>query len=136
MEKITKLQIIEALSEKTIMLSERKSVLIDKLFEVQIAAGEEIKKLCQHGFIDPESWGVSWLKLRYNDYMMYDGMMIEYSTGGYDGGDFNSPKPPTCYPKLIEFVSLSTEIIESMQRELDEKLNKIEQTLEDNGTQS
>ena len=130
METITKQQMIEALGEKTTSLSLRKNELIDKLFDIQVAAEKQIRELSELGFIDIENWGISYLRLRYNDYLLYEGELIEYSTGGYDGGDFNSPKPLTNYPKLINFVLNSVSIIESMQKELEERLNKIEAKIE------
>lgn len=126
METITKKQMIEALNEKTSSLSLRKNELIDKLFEIQVTAEKQIKELDSFGFINMEDWGISYLRLRYNDYLLYEGELIEYSTGGYDGGDFNSPKPLTNHSKLVDFVLNSVNIIESMQKELEEKLNNIE----------
>jgi len=127
MKTISKLEIIAALGETTSALSLRKKELIDKLFEIQVEAEKEISRLKENSLINIEEWDVSYLKCRYNSYMLYDGSVIEYNKGCYDGGDYNYWVPATDYKKLVEFCEKSTEIIKGMQEELAEKLDKLEQ---------
>lgn len=126
MKTITKLEIIAALGETTSALSLRKKDLIDKLFEIQVASEKEILKLSKNNLIDITDWGVDFLERKFNDYMMYDGCIIDEFGGRYDGGDFNEWVPKTDYKKLVEFCEKSTVIIKGMQDELAEKLDKIE----------
>ena len=126
MKAITKLEIINALGETTSTLSLRKKDLLEKLFEVQYAAEKEIINLKQHGLIDVSEWGVTFLERKYNNYMMYDGCIIDQDGGRYDGGDFNEWVPATDYKKLVEFCEKSTDIIKGMQDALSEELDKIE----------
>lgn len=122
---ITKLELINALGETTKLLKESRKALIEKLFEVQIAAEKEIIALCEQELITPEDWGVSWLKCRYNNYFCYNGKVIEESYGRYDGGDFNSWVPATDYNQLIEFVKYSQSIIKGMQSALSERIDSV-----------
>jgi hypothetical protein len=122
---LTKLQIIKSLGEKTTSLSLRKKDLIDKLFDVQIESEKQIKELSSTGLINIEDWGVSFLKRKYNSYLMYEGCVIDYYGGRYDGGDFNEFVPPCDYQKLLKFCENSNEIIKGMQDALAEELVRI-----------
>lgn len=126
MKTVSKIEIINALGETTKSLNQRKKNLIEKLFEIQEACEKEIKGINSYNLIDIEDWGVSFLKRKYNDYMMFDGEVIDEYGGRYDGGDYNEWVPNTNYRKLIEFCEKSTDIIKGMQDALSEELNKIE----------
>ena len=126
MKTISKIEIINALCKTTKALSERKSELIEELFDIQTACETEIIKLKSHGLIDITDWGVSFLECKYNNYMMYDGCIIDKYGSRYDGGDYKEWVPATDYKKLVEFCEKSQDIIKGMQDALSEELNKIE----------
>ena len=127
---MTKLEIIDALKENTSALKLKNEELIDKLFEVQIAAEEQIKELCSYGLIEPESWNVSFMHGKYNDYIMYDGKIVDKYGGRYDGGDFNSWIPKVNYPALIKFVQNADAIIKGMQEELNKKQEELNKKID------
>ena len=126
---ITKFEIIEALSEKTKMLSKRKSELISLLFEAQKAAELQILKLAEHDIIDIEEWDIDYIEGKYENHMTYKHDVISTSGGFYDRGDFNYWIPPCNYKRLVEFVLKSEQIISGMQKQLEENLNKIKDCL-------
>ena len=126
MKTVSKIEVIKALGETTKSLNQRKKDLIEKLFEIQEACEKNIKEMMSYNLINIEDWGVSFLKRKYNDYMMFDGEIIDAYGGRYDGGDYNQWVPATNYVKLVEFVEKSEDIIKGMQEELSEKLDKIE----------
>lgn len=122
---LTKLQIIKSLGEKTTSLSLRKKDLIDKLFDIQVESEKQIKELSSTGLINIDDWGVSFLKRKYNDYLMYEGRVIDCYGGRYDGGDFNEFVPSCDYQKLLKFCENSNEIIKGMQDAVSEELVRI-----------
>jgi hypothetical protein len=121
----TKLGIINVLGETTTTLKESEKELIENLFELKYEAEEQINSLCESGLIDASDWGITYLKGKSFDYMMYDGKIITDTKGGTDGGNYNHKLAPTNYPKLVEFVLKSADIIKGMQDELQEKIEKI-----------
>jgi hypothetical protein len=122
---VTKLEMINALGENTSALKESKKDLIEKLFDVQNEAAAQINSLCQNGLIDASEWGITYQEGKLYNYMLYNDEMITKSTGGFDCGDYNYRIAPTNYPKLVEFVLKSADIIKGMQDELQEKIEKI-----------
>ena len=132
MRTIKKVEIIEALGETTSALKIKKEELIEDLFEVQEAAEKQILELSSYDFINLEDYGISYLKCKYNDYMMYDYKIIERSFGNYDGGDFNFYVPPTNYKKLVEFCKSADKIIREMQKEVKNKLKDISENIHKN----
>ena len=132
MKAIKKVETIEALGETTSALKIKKAELIEDLFEVQEAAAKQISELSAYDFINLEDYGISYLKCKYNDYMMFCGKIIERSCGKYDGGDFNFYVPPTDYRKLVEFCEGSIEIIKGMQEEVDNRLKEISDNIHKN----
>ena len=125
MKTISKIEIIAALGETTKCLQQRKEDLIDRLFEIQRACEKEITEIMSYDLINIEDWGVSFLKRKYNNYMRYDGAIIDKCGGRYDGGDFNEWVPDTNYKKLIEFCEKSESILKGMQDALSEKLDEL-----------
>lgn len=124
---------IEALGEKTSALRIKKAELIQDLFEIQRAAEKQILELSSRNFINLENnYGISYLKCKYNNYMMFDGEIIESSRGKYDGGDFNYYVPPTNYKKLVDFCRKSTDIIKDMQDKVEDILKDISDNIHKN----
>lgn len=130
MKTISKKEIIVALGEKTTALNQKKDELVEELFEIQCLAEKQIKRLNSEGIIDISEWGISFLQRKYNDYMMYEGCIIDKFGGRYDGGDFNEWVPETNYKKLIEFCEKADAIIAGMQEAFEEKIASIKANVE------
>ena len=132
MKAIKKLEIIKAIGETTSALKIKKAELIEDLFKIKYAAEKQILELSSYDFINLEDYGISYLKCKYNDYMMYDYKIIERSCGNYDGGDFNFYVPPTNYRKLVEFCKSADKIIREMQEEVKNRLKDISENIHKN----
>ena len=109
----TKLELINALNEKTTALNLRKEQLLDKVFDLVKQTENQINELKKSNLIDCSKWKVQWD----NNILYYCGKCIDY----------------TCYERfknisyVLDFCKDSNIIIEEMQKELENKLNELEE---------
>ena len=122
MKNLKKIEIINALHVRTSALEKSKEELIDELFDLKDSIAKQLSILNNYEIIDIGDWGISYYEAKYNDYLMYNGNIIDRSYGFYDGGDFNYYVPPTNYKALIEFCLKSDSIIEEMQNAIEKIL--------------